>query len=102
MKACQEDAVDRRARISGRISHEIAFKGETGFWLIESLLRLRPDVFGSVLAHMALPATALALPLAVIVARVLNVFVGLSSADTGLPTCCPCGHARVSGRASAV
>ena len=58
--------------ISGRISHEIAFQGATGFWLIESLVRLRPDAFGSVLAHMVLPATALALPLAAIVARVLK------------------------------
>ena len=61
--------------ISGRISHEIAFRGTTGFWLIESLVRLRPDAFGSVLAHMALPATALALPLAAIVARVLKTSI---------------------------
>ena len=61
--------------ISGRISHEIAFQGTTGFWLIESLLRLRADAFGSVLLHMALPAVALALPLAAIIARVLKTSI---------------------------
>ena len=61
--------------ISGRIGHEIAFRGATGFWLIESLLRLRIDAFGSMLAHMALPAAALALPLAAIIARVLKTSI---------------------------
>ena len=46
--------------ISGRIGHEIAFRGATGFWLIESLLRLRIDAFGSVPRYMALPAAAAA------------------------------------------
>ena len=37
--------------ISGRIGHDVAFRGATGFLLIESLLRLRFDAFGSVLLH---------------------------------------------------
>ena len=42
--------------ISGRIGHDVAFRGATGFLLIESLLRLRLDAFGSVLLHTVLPA----------------------------------------------
>jgi len=58
--------------ISGRISHAISFDAVTNFYLIESLLRLRFDVLGSVLLHMLLPALSLALPLAAIISRVLK------------------------------
>lgn len=58
--------------ISGRISHDIRFDAATNFYLIESLVRLRFDVFGSVLVHMLLPALSLALPLSAIIARVLK------------------------------
>ncbi|MDE0173931.1 MAG: ABC transporter permease [Defluviicoccus sp.] len=61
--------------ISGRIGHDVAFRGATGFLLVESLLRLRLDAFGSVLLHTILPALALALPLAAIVARVLKTSI---------------------------
>ncbi len=61
--------------ISGRISHEVAFRGATDFYLIESLIRLRLDVFGSVFLHMILPACALALPLVAIIARVLKTSI---------------------------
>ncbi len=61
--------------ISGRISHEVAFRGVTNFYLIESLVRLRFDAFGSVLLHMILPACALALPLSAIIARVLKTSI---------------------------
>lgn len=58
--------------ISGRIDLAISFKPTTNFYLIESLLRLRLDVFLSVLTHALMPALALALPLAAIIARVLK------------------------------
>ncbi|MEQ8701940.1 MAG: ABC transporter permease [Bauldia litoralis] len=58
--------------ISGRLSHEIRFDALTNFYLLESLVRLRFDVFGSVLLHMLLPALSLALPLSAIIARVLK------------------------------
>ncbi len=61
--------------ISGRIDHDVAFRGATGFLLIESLVRLRFDALGSVLLHAFLPAAALALPLAAIVARVLKASI---------------------------
>ncbi len=61
--------------ISGRIGHDVGFRGATGFLLIESLARLRFDAFGSVLLHTVLPAAALALPLAAIVARVLKTSI---------------------------
>ncbi|MCZ6858665.1 MAG: ABC transporter permease [Alphaproteobacteria bacterium] len=58
--------------ISGRISHAVEFKSVTNFYLVESLIRLRFDAFGSVLLHMLLPALSLALPLAAIISRVLK------------------------------
>jgi len=58
--------------ISGRISHQVSFDAVTNFYLLESLLRLRFDVLGSVLLHMLLPALSLALPLAAIISRVLK------------------------------
>ena len=67
--------------ISGRIGHDIAFRGATGFWLIESLLRLRFDAFASAALHMLLPAIALALPLAAIVARVLKASIAEAMAQ---------------------
>ena len=48
------------------------FRGVTNFYLLESLVRGRFDVFASVLRHTILPAAALALPLAAIIARVLK------------------------------
>jgi ABC-type dipeptide/oligopeptide/nickel transport system permease component len=58
--------------ISGRADPMHALDLATGFTLIESLLRLRLAVVGEVLAHMVMPATALALPLAAMIARVLK------------------------------
>lgn len=58
--------------ISGRLDLAIAFRPATNFYLIESLLRGRLDVFLSVIKHAVLPAFALALPLAAIIARVLK------------------------------
>ena len=44
----------------------------TPFYFIESLLRLRFDVFFDLLKHLAMPTLALGLPLAAVIARVLK------------------------------
>ena len=57
--------------ISGRVDPTHALNLATDFTLIESLTRLRFSVAGEVLAHMIMPAMALALPLAAMIARVV-------------------------------
>ncbi|MCP8937945.1 ABC transporter permease [Alsobacter sp. SYSU M60028] len=57
----------------GRLSPDIALPAPlTGFLLLDSLARLRLDVFASALAHLALPAVALAIGVAPLVMRVLR------------------------------
>jgi ABC-type dipeptide/oligopeptide/nickel transport system permease component len=58
--------------ISGRNDPAQALGLATGFTLTESFLRLRWGVTADVLAHMAMPAVALALPLGAMIARVLK------------------------------
>lgn len=58
--------------ISGRVDPRLAIDFTTSFLLIESLLRLRLDIARDVLAHMIMPAMALALPLAAVILRVLK------------------------------
>jgi ABC-type dipeptide/oligopeptide/nickel transport system permease component len=58
--------------ISGQIDPELEFHGVSNFYLSESLLRGDFGTAGSVLLHALLPALALALPLAAMVARVLK------------------------------
>jgi peptide/nickel transport system permease protein len=58
--------------ISGRADPTQAIDLATDFTLIESFLRLRWGITADVLSHMAMPATALALPLAAMIARVLK------------------------------
>jgi peptide/nickel transport system permease protein len=58
--------------ISGRADPTQASGLSTEFTLIESLVRLRWGISADVLAHMAMPAVALALPLAAMIARVLK------------------------------
>lgn len=58
--------------ISGRIDPTLDFNPVTGFYLVEALLRLRWDAFGSLVSHIALPALALALPLTAALTRVLK------------------------------
>jgi ABC-type dipeptide/oligopeptide/nickel transport system permease component len=58
--------------ISGRADPTRALGLSTGFTLTESILRLRFDIAADVLAHMIMPAAALALPLAAMIARVLK------------------------------
>ena len=58
--------------ISGRVSPSLDLGYATNFYLLESVLRLDGRVFLDLLAHMALPAIALALPLAAVIAQVLK------------------------------
>ncbi|MCB1343380.1 MAG: ABC transporter permease [Pseudooceanicola sp.] len=58
--------------ISGRVTPSLNLPFATNFYLLESLLRLRLDLTVDLLAHMFLPALALAIPLGAIVAQVLK------------------------------
>ena len=58
--------------ISGRVSPSLDLDFATNFYLLESIVRLRVAVFADLLAHMFLPALALAIPLAAIIAQLLK------------------------------
>ncbi|WP_234684810.1 ABC transporter permease [Bradyrhizobium monzae] len=58
--------------ISGRIDPEIDLSLRSNFYLIESVLTGRFDIAFALLHHMILPALALALPFAALVARLLK------------------------------
>ena len=58
--------------IFGRLDLTVQFQAYSEFYLLESLVRGRFDVTGSVIKHMILPGTALALPLMAVGARVLK------------------------------
>ena len=58
--------------ISGRVTPSIELPFTTDFYLFESLLRLRFDLWRDIVSHMLLPALALAIPLAAIIGQVLK------------------------------
>jgi ABC-type dipeptide/oligopeptide/nickel transport system permease component len=58
--------------ISGRIDPQIDVGFQTNFYLLESLLTGRFDIANALLHHMILPALALALPFAALIARILK------------------------------
>jgi ABC-type dipeptide/oligopeptide/nickel transport system permease component len=58
--------------ISGRISPDLHVPFTTQFLLFESLVRLRFDIFADLMNHMLMPALALALPLAAVIAQLLK------------------------------
>lgn len=58
--------------ISGRLDPQLDIAFRTHFYLLESLARLRFDIVADLLRHMLLPALALALPFAALVARLLK------------------------------
>jgi peptide/nickel transport system permease protein len=58
--------------ISGRIDPQIDLSLRSNFYLIESVLTGRFDIAFALLHHMILPALALALPFAALVARLLK------------------------------
>lgn len=58
--------------ISGRVTPSIQLPFTTNFYLVESILRGRFDIWRDLVSHMALPALALAIPLAAIIGQVLK------------------------------
>ncbi len=58
--------------VFGVMDGDLRFESRSGSVLVESVLRGRFDVFASALGHLFLPAVALALPLAAVLARVLK------------------------------
>jgi peptide/nickel transport system permease protein len=58
--------------ISGRVSPRLDLPFTTQFYLVESLLRVRFDITADLLKHMTMPALALALPLAAVIAQLLK------------------------------
>ncbi len=58
--------------ISGRVSPRLELPFVSDFYLFESLLRLRFDITADLLDHMVMPAVALALPLAAVIAQLLK------------------------------
>ncbi|QBF30508.1 ABC transporter permease [Thalassococcus sp. S3] len=59
-------------KISGRISPSLDIDFATNFFLIEALLRGRLDVVSNILSHSFMPALALAIPFAAIIAQLLK------------------------------
>ena len=58
--------------ISGRVSPQLDLPFATQFYLVESVLRLRLDLTADLLAHMWMPALALALPLSAMIGGLLK------------------------------
>jgi peptide/nickel transport system permease protein len=58
--------------ISGRVTPSLELPFTTNFYLFESLLRLRFDLWWDIVSHMLLPALALAIPLAAIIGQLLK------------------------------
>ncbi|MGD9864357.1 MAG: ABC transporter permease [Pseudodonghicola sp.] len=58
--------------ISGRVSPALDLPFATNFYLFESVLRLRFDIWADLVAHMFMPSLALAIPLAAIIAQLLK------------------------------
>lgn len=57
---------------SGRVSPALDLPFVTDFYLFESVLRLRFDIWLDLVSHMFMPALALAIPLAAIIAQLLK------------------------------
>ncbi|MCI5076053.1 ABC transporter permease [Oricola sp.] len=58
--------------ISGRITPSLDLPFATNFYLFESVLRLRFDLWADIVSHMFMPALALAIPLAAIIGQLLK------------------------------
>ena len=58
--------------ISGRVTPSLELPFTTNFYLFESVLRLRFDLWADIVSHMFLPALALAIPLAAIIGQLLK------------------------------
>jgi peptide/nickel transport system permease protein len=58
--------------ISGRVTPSLDLPFSTNFYLFESVLRLRLDLWADIVGHMFMPALALAIPLAAIIGQLLK------------------------------
>ncbi len=58
--------------ISGRVTPSLELPFSTNFYLFESLVRLRFDLWLDIVSHMLMPALALAIPLAAIIGQLLK------------------------------
>jgi peptide/nickel transport system permease protein len=58
--------------ISGRVDPRLDLPFVTNFYLLEAIVRLRLDILANLLSHMFMPALALALPLAAVIAQLLK------------------------------
>ena len=58
--------------ISGRVTPALDLPFTTNFYLFEAVLRLRFDLWADIVAHMFMPALALAIPLAAIIGQLLK------------------------------
>jgi ABC-type dipeptide/oligopeptide/nickel transport system permease component len=58
--------------ISGRVTPSLDLPFSSNFYLIESILRLRFDLWADIISHMFMPAVALAIPLAAIIGQLLK------------------------------
>ena len=58
--------------ISGRVTPSLDLPFVTNFYLFESLVRLRFDLWADIVSHMFMPALALAIPLAAIIGQLLK------------------------------
>ena len=58
--------------ISGRVTPSLDLPFVTNFYLTESVVRLRFDLWADIAAHMVMPALALAIPLAAIIGQLLK------------------------------
>jgi peptide/nickel transport system permease protein len=58
--------------ISGRVTPSLDLPFTTNFYLFESVLRLRLDLWADIVGHMFMPALALAIPLAAIIGQLLK------------------------------
>ena len=58
--------------ISGRVTPSLDLPLSSNFYLFESLIRLRFDLWADIVSHMFMPALALAIPLAAIIGQLLK------------------------------
>ena len=58
--------------ISGRVTPSLQLPFTTDFYLFESVLRLRLDLWADIVSHMFMPALALAIPLSAVIAQLLK------------------------------
>ena len=58
--------------ISGRVTPSLDLPFTSNFYLFESVLRLRFDLWADIVSHMFMPALALAIPLAAIIGQLLK------------------------------